>query len=299
VNTKTASILATLCWLLSAGVYIAAKVVTTEMPPWALCFWRVVIAGLVLLPITRPDWSSMANLVRRRWLSLLMIGGLGLSITQGLIYVGLNYTSAINAGLIIALMPVMTMILARFLLNEPVGTWQFIGSIISFVGMAIIVIRGDLLALAGLDLNTGELFVVGAAIAFALYTVLLRRANFQLAGLPLLVALLGAGAVMALPFYSWELLHDERSNLNTKGILAVLYSAVPGGALMYYLFNLSVEALGASRAGVFLYLQSLFVAVLAHFFLGEHLLPYHLTGAFFILVGVVLVVMLKPDRANL
>src|SRR3981081_591533 len=165
--------------------------------------------------------------------------------------------------------------------------------------MAIIIIRGDLLALARLDLNTGELFVVGAAIASALYTVLLRRANFQLAGLPLLVALLGAGAVMALPFYSWELLHDERSNLNTKGILAVLYSAVPGGALMYYLFNLSVEALGASRAGVFLYLQSLFVAVLAHFFLGEHLLPYHLTGAFFILVGVVLVVMLKPDRANL
>ena len=40
-----------LCWLLSAGVYIAAKWVSAEMPPWALCFWRVLIAFAILLPI--------------------------------------------------------------------------------------------------------------------------------------------------------------------------------------------------------------------------------------------------------
>jgi drug/metabolite transporter (DMT)-like permease len=294
VNTKTAAALATLCWLLSAGVYVAAKAVTTEMPPWTLCFWRVVIAGLILLPITRPHWGAMVTLLRRKWLSVLVIGGLGLSITQGLIYVGLNYTSAINAGLIIALMPVITMVLARLFLNEAVGTWQFIGSIIAFFGMAIIVARGDLAALLRLDLNAGDLFVVGAAIAFALYTVLLRRANFQLSGLPLLVILFGAGVVVALPFYIWELVHDERTALNARGVLALVYVAGPGGALMYYLFNLSVQALGASRAGAFLYLQTVFVAVLAYFFLDERLLPYHLVGAFFILVGVLLVMLLKP-----
>jgi drug/metabolite transporter (DMT)-like permease len=162
----------------------------------------------------------MINLVRQRWLSVLIVGGLGLSITQGLIYIGLNYTTAINAGLIIALMPVITMILALFLLNEPVGFWQFIGSIIAFIGMAIIVTRGDLLALLRLDLNVGDLFVVGAAITFALYTVLLRKANYELPGLPLLVVLLGAGVVAALPFYISELMHDERMALNAEGLLA-------------------------------------------------------------------------------
>ncbi|MGH6895877.1 MAG: hypothetical protein ACREJ5_04940 [Geminicoccaceae bacterium] len=44
---------ATLCWLLSAGIYIAAKWVADEMPRWALCFWRVAIAGLILLPLVR------------------------------------------------------------------------------------------------------------------------------------------------------------------------------------------------------------------------------------------------------
>jgi drug/metabolite transporter (DMT)-like permease len=186
------------------------------------------------------------------------------------------------------------MILARFFLNEPIGTWQFVGSIVAFVGMAFIVTRGDLLALLRLDLNAGELFVVCAAIAFAVYTVLLRRAKYELPSLPLLVVLLGGAAVMTAPFYIWELFHDDRTALNAKGVWALLYVAGPGGALMYYLFNLSVQALGASRAGVFLYLQTVFIAVLAYFFLDERLLSYHLVGAFFILVGVLLVMLLKP-----
>jgi drug/metabolite transporter (DMT)-like permease len=298
VSTQSATVMAIVCWLLAAGVYIAAKVVTPEMPPWALCFWRVFIAGLILLPLIHRHRPAMICLVRQRWPSVLIIGGLGFSISPGLIYIGLNYTSAINAGLIIALMPVITMILARLVLNEMVGTWQFVGSIVAFIGMVIIVTRGDLLALIRLDINVGEVFVVGAAMAFALYTVLLRRAKFQLSGLPLLVLLLGAALAVTIPFYIWELLHDDRTVLNVKGLWALIYVAGPGGALMYYLFNLSVQALGASRAGVFLYLQTLFIAILAYFFLGERLLPYHLVGALFILVGVFFVMLLKPKRAD-
>jgi drug/metabolite transporter (DMT)-like permease len=288
--------LATLCWLLSAGVYIAAKAVATEMPPWTLCFWRVLLAGLILLPALRSHWTAVVSTVRQRWLALLVIGGLGLAITQGLMYTGLNYTTAINAGLILALMPVITMILARFLLNEALGSQQIVGAILACVGMAIIVVRGDLPALLRLDLNPGELFIVGGAICFALYTVLLRKAKFDLARLPLLVVLLAGATISALPFYVWEIAHDDRTALNAKGLLALAYTVGPGGALMYYLFNRSVEALGASKAGVFLYLQTVFVAILAFFFLGERLLPYHLFGAGFILAGVVLITLFKPRQ---
>jgi len=68
--------LATLCWLLSAGVYIAAKAVATEMPPWTLCFWRVLLAGLVLLPAVRPHWPAVVATARKRWLALIVICGL-------------------------------------------------------------------------------------------------------------------------------------------------------------------------------------------------------------------------------
>jgi drug/metabolite transporter (DMT)-like permease len=112
--------------------------------------------------------------------------------------------------------------------------------------------------------------------------------------LPLLVLLLGAAVLTALPFYLFELVSDERSTLNGSGLVALAYVAIPGGALMYYLFNRSIETLGASRAGVFLYIQTIFIAVLAYLTLGEQLQRYHLEGAALIIAGLLLIILLKP-----
>lgn len=285
---------AVLCWLLSAGVYIAAKWVSAEMPPWALCFWRVLIAFAILLPIVHRHFGEMAALVRARPFELIAIGGMGLAICQGVIFVGLEHADATTAGIIIALIPIITMILARFILAEPMGPWQAIGSILAFLGILVIIAKGSPAALMRLDLNPGELWIVAGAFFFSLYTVLLRRANFDLQRLPLLVLLLGTAVLTALPFYLFELASDERSTLNASGLVALAYVAIPGGALMYYLFNRSIEALGASRAGVFLYIQTIFIAVLAYLILGERLHTYHLEGAALIIAGLLLVILLKP-----
>lgn len=285
---------AVLCWLLSAGVYIAAKWVSSEMPPWALCFWRVLIACAILLPIVHRHFGDMVALARARPLELIAIGGMGLAICQGLIFVGLEHADATTAGIIIALIPIITMILARLILAEPMGPWQAIGSMLAFLGIVVIIVKGSPAALLRLDLNPGELWIVAGTFFFSLYTVLLRRAKFDLDRLPLLVLLLGAAVLTALPFYLFELASDERSTLDGSGLIALAYVAIPGGALMYYLFNRSIEALGASRAGVFLYVQTIFIAVLAYLILGEQLQPYHLEGAALIIAGLLLVILLKP-----
>ena len=110
---------ATLCWLLSAGVYIAAKWVAPEMPPWALCFWRLALACAILLPIVHHHHGAMLALIQSRAIEVLAIGAIGLTLCQGMIYTGLNYTDATTAGIIMALSPIMTMVLARFVLGEP------------------------------------------------------------------------------------------------------------------------------------------------------------------------------------
>lgn len=285
---------AVFCWLLSAGVYIAAKWVSSEMPPWALCFWRVLIAWAILLPIVHRHFADMVALARARGLELLVIGGTGLAICQGLIFVGLEQADATTAGIIIALIPIITMILARVILAEPMGRWQVIGSILAFVGIAVIILKGAPAALMRLDFNAGELWIVAGAFCFSVYTVLLRRAKFDLDRLALLVLLLGAAVLTALPFYLFELASDERSTLNASGLQALAYVAIPGGALMYYLFNRSIETLGASRAGMFLYVQTIFIAVLAYLILGEQLYLYHLEGAALIVAGLLLIILLKP-----
>ena len=285
---------AVLCWLLSAGVYIAAKWVAPEMPPWGLCFWRLALACAILVPIVRRHHGAMVALVRSRALEIVAVGAIGLTLCQGMIYHGLADTDATTAGIIMALSPVMTMVLARFVLGEPLGLWQSLGALAALAGMLVIVAHGDLGALVRPNFNIGELWIVGSAFCWALYTVLVRRAKFGIELLPLVVLLLGAGALVALPFHLWELFNDERSALNVHGWLALAYLAGPGGALMYYLYNRSVETLGASRASMLLYLQTLFVAILAYLLLGESLHDYDLLGAAFIVAGIVLATALRP-----
>ncbi|MEP9386787.1 DMT family transporter [Mesorhizobium sp. KR9-304] len=284
---------AVLCWLLSAGVYIAAKWVAPEMPPWALCFWRLALACAILLPIVHRHHGAMIALVRSRAVEVLIVGAIGLTLCQGMIYTGLNYTDATTAGIIMALSPVMTMVLARFVLGESLGVWKALGALLSLIGMVAIVARGDPAALMRLQFNPGELWIVGSAFCWGLYTVLLRRSKFGIELLPMVVLLLGAGALAALPFYLWELISGERSALHLNGLLALAYVAGPGGALMYYLYNRSVETLGAGRASMLLYLQTLFVAILAYVFLGESLHDYDLIGAAFIIAGLVLATAIK------
>ncbi len=281
-------------WLLSAGVYIAAKWAAAEMPPWTLCFWRLALACAILLPVVRGHFGDMATLLRTRIVEVALVGVIGLTICQGAIYTGLQYTDATTAGIIMAICPMFTMVLAFIVLGERLGVWQGVGAAVAFVGVLVIVARGDLATLLGLKFNLGELWIILGALCWGLYTVLLKRLKFELDRLPLLVLLLGFGALGALPLYAWELLNDPRSTIDSRGLIALAYVAAPGGALMYYLYNWSVEALGASRAGLLLYLQTAFVALLAYLLLGESLHGYDLAGAAFIVAGLVLAMALKP-----
>ena len=235
----------------------------------------------------------MLDFVRARWLEAFVIGAIGLSLTQGLMFIALTYTSAVNAGIVFAISPIITLVLARVVLGEALGPWQALGSLVAFCGIVVIAVRGSLATLVSLDFSPGDLIVLAAAFLFAIYTVLLRRAKFGLERLPLLVVLLFAAVIAAAPFFVAELLNGEHANLALKGYLALAYAAIPGGALMYLLFNWSVDILGAGRAGGLMYSQMVFTAILAFLVLGEPIAWYQYAGAGLIVAGVALVTFLK------
>lgn len=281
------------CWALAGGVFVAAKAAVDELPPWTLVFWRLLVAAVALLPFVLNHRRAMVDFLKRRWLEALVVGALGLGITQGLMFTALAYTSAVNAGIIFAVSPIVTMVLARIVIGEDLGPWQAIGSLVAFSGIVVIAIQGSIATLLNLDLSGGDLLVLAAACTFAAYTVLLRRAKFELERLPLLVILLVGAVVATLPFFLYELWNGEHANLALKGYLALAYAAIPGGAVMYLLFNWSVDILGASRAGGLLYSQMVFTAILAWLILGEPIEWYQYAGAGLIVAGVVLVTLFK------
>ena len=285
-------------WFLLAGNFVAAKFGVDQMPPWTMCFWRLTIATLVMLPLVWGERHEMMAFLRQRGLEALVIGAIGLGIMQGLVFTALSFTSAINTGIITSIAPIITLILARILLHEPMGPWQYLGSLIAFSGIVVTAVQGSLAILVGLKLGLGDLLVLVAAFLLACYTVLLRRAKFPLAKSPLLVILLAGAAIGTFPGFLFELWDGRHTNLGMTGYVALAYVAIPGGALLYLLFNWSISLLGAARAGTLLYSQMIFTALLAWLILGEAIRWYHVAGAALIVIGVVFVELLKPKPTN-
>lgn len=285
-------------WFLVGGMFVAAKYGIEEIPPWTMCFWRLSIATLVLLPLVWRERQAMLAFLRKRGLEAFVIGALGLGLTQGLVYSAMSFTSAINCGIIFSIAPIITLVLAGIFLHEPMGRWQFLGSAIAFAGIVVIAVQGSLAVLLGLRLGGGDLLVFVAAITFAAYTVLLKRAKFDLARLPLLVILLVSGVVVTFPGSLVEVWYGQHSDVAFRGLVALAYAAIPGGALMYLLYNWSVDLLGASKAGALTYTQMIFTTFLAWLILGETVAWYHVAGVALIIVGVLFVELLKAKPAS-
>ncbi|MCP4384851.1 MAG: DMT family transporter [Hyphomicrobiales bacterium] len=287
-----------LTWLLAGGVFVAVKLGGSEMPPFMFVCVRVLLASALLLPLVHRHYGEMRAFLSKHGIHVLIVGGIGLGLTQGLLFLALGHTTAVNAGIVFAIAPILTLVLAHFVLREEMGVWQVLGSLIAFGGIVFVAVKGSLDALIGLDVEAGDLIVLLGAILFAGYSVLIKRAKFSLGRLPLLTILLAGGFLATLPFALWEIWNGEHENLNRAGYLALAYIVIPGGALMYLMLNWSIDVLGASRAGVLLYTQMIFTAILAWLILGEAIEWYHFVGAGLVILGVVVVSARKPGHVD-
>src|ERR1051325_6329316 len=100
------------------------------MPPWGLCFWRLTLACAILLPIVHHHHDAMIGLLRTRAAEVIAVGAIGLPLCQAMICHGLTDPAPPTPVFIMALSPFMTMVLARFVLGEPLGLWKSLGALV-------------------------------------------------------------------------------------------------------------------------------------------------------------------------
>ncbi|MGJ8582992.1 MAG: DMT family transporter [Marinosulfonomonas sp.] len=281
-------------WILTASVFVVAKAVEDEVPPFTMAFMRSFILFLIMMPLVSKYHPEMRVLFRQRWREILFIGALGLGLTQAALYTAIDLTAPVNVSIVFALAPMVTMILARLVLGEAMNGWQALGSATAFIGIVVISVHGSWGLLKNLQFGLGEMIAFGASLTMAGYTVLLKRAKFPLPPLPMLAMLVAGGTLILFPLAGWEFATGQHENLSTRGWIALLYCAVIGGGLNYTCYNWSVEILGATRAGTLAYSQMVFVAIFAWIFLGEGLHWYHYLGASFVATGILLVVAMRP-----
>jgi len=269
------------------GNWAAARAVTLEIPPFSLSFWRWALAAALLLPFARAQLREDAALVRRHLPALAAFGVIGTAGFTMLGYWGLRYTTAVNATLLNSSLPLFVVPLSWGLLGLTVSARQAVGMAASLAGVACIMGSGDPAALARLSFNPGDLLLLGGAMLWALYTVLLRWRP-PLKPLSFLFVTIAAGTAFNAPFCAWELWEGGSLALSGKTLAAIAYLAVFPSIVAYICWNRAVLLVGPNVAGFFNPVIPVFGTLAAVSFLGEPLHAYHLAGFALVLGGVAL-----------
>ena len=274
-------LLATLA--LWSGNWIVARAVRDDIAPGIATVGRLIIVLAILLPFAaRGLRAKLPELSRRDWKVLAGLGFTGGGLHLGLQWLGLHYTTATSGILYLSMTPIFILILAAPL-GERIGLRQWLGVAISFCGVYLIATQGRP---AVPSFNIGDMMALASMMMWAGYTVLLRVRRDPLSTIELLVLVCTFGLVFMLPWVLWEVMFKPRLNLDTVGLLAVLYSAIGSLLLAYAGWSYVVRRLGAARAGVTLHVMPAMGVGFAALFLGEYPRWFHFAGIVLILAGV-------------
>ncbi|WP_319410809.1 DMT family transporter [uncultured Cohaesibacter sp.] len=277
--------LATLCW---GGNVVIGRAVRGDLPPLGLSFWRWFFCCLILLFFTARKLPANWQVIRTHWKLLLAMSATGIAAFNPLQYQALHSTTAINSTLILATCPAIMALLSVFILKDKLGLAQIAGILISFFGVTFVITAGDLKTLFHLKLTIGDIWMVGAAIVWALYSITVKLRPVDLDPLVMLMVITGIGALILLPLYIWESLTYQTVTITPTNLAAIVYVTFIASLLAYFSWNKGVGLIGPSKAGVFIHLMPVWVAILAFVLLGEKIQGYHLAGVAFIAIGIIL-----------
>jgi drug/metabolite transporter (DMT)-like permease len=275
--------LATLLW---AGNFVFGRALVEALPPFGINLIRWVLACAILVPLAYRLEGGIRLPERRLWPALFGMALSGILLFNSLVYLALVDTTSINASLIAATTPVITLALAAAVgLDRLTGLRSF-GAALSLAGVAWLVSRGSLEALLGLSLNRGDAFMLLAALCWAVYTVLGNRVMRTLSPL----ATTTVTSLIALPLLAvtggYELATGEVGEITPVVVVGLVYIAAGASVAAFLAWNIGIGRIGAARGAVFLNLIPVFTAVLAVVALGEGVLPAQVTGGLLVICGV-------------
>lgn len=226
-------------------------------------------------------------MIAANWRLLLFLGITGPAFFNTVSYLGLVSTEAINGLVLNAAGPMFIGLAAWSIFGERLEVSQFIGMITGFVGVILIIAKGDLSSLQALRFNPGDLLFIAGTIAWAVYTAFLRkRPAISWQSYNLVTYAVAAAANAPFVFVEYQLGHVM--TVNSVTITSVVFLAIFPSLLAYIFYNRAVEQLGPAAAGLYLFLIPIFGALLAMLSLGERPQPFHLIGFALIIAGVVI-----------
>ena len=279
-------ILAALFW---SGNFIVGKFAYLfQVPPLTLNVLRWISVWLILMPFTYEEIKNNLPSIKKNWLVISFMGVITISTFNSVVYYALNYTKVINSVLVLAAIPVATIIFSSLMKIEKTNIFQLLGLFLSIVGIGSIISYGDFQNIIELNFNKGDLLMLVCVICWALYSTLLKKYKFKFSQFTLIQLMVSAGILFLIPQFFYEQSNNLEINFNKAFFVILIYVVLFPAIAAYYCWQKGVEIIGPNRASMFIQLMPLFSAIMAIIFLNEKFELFHFVGASFIVLGIYL-----------
>jgi len=274
---------ATAIW---SGNFIIARGLNESIPPISLAFWRWVVAVIAFLPFALKPLISEWDILKEHILYLVITSLLGITLFNTLVYIAGHTTTAINLSLISITFPVFIIILSRFFFGELITFKKTIGILLVAAGVIVLISKGDLSILLNISFAIGDVWMLIAAITFALYSILLKRKPKQLSIWAFQLSTFILGLLFLFPFFIWEYATVPPVEFDLKTVYAILYVGIFASLSAFILWNKAIIAVGPAKASMIYYTLPLFCGLLAYLLLNEDIGILHLYSALLIASGI-------------
>jgi drug/metabolite transporter (DMT)-like permease len=269
-----------------ASLAVAGKVVLQGLPPLVMAALRVFFATIFLAAIA---FTAQRERVARRDVGLLVVFALlGVVINQVLFLEGLSRTSAINASILIATIPVFTTGIAILSGREAARPARILGIVVAFLG-ALVLLRVEDFDL-GDQAVVGNLMVMTNALSYSFYLVFSRPLLHRYRSSTVVAWTFAFGMLFIVPLGAYEAASLDFARVPMSSWLGMVWVILVGSVVSYSLNNYALKRLSASTVATWAFLQPVMGVSMALVLLpGETLGPRAILGGALVLLGVLIV----------
>jgi len=266
---------------------IAGRAAVGEVSPLLIVSLRWLFVSIILTFLCRNQLKEIWKILSQKIKWLILMGLFGFTGFNSAYYIAAHHTIAINLGLVQGTMPAFIIIIAWVWLKDKINLTQFLGVLITFIAVLIVVSAGNITILLNLELNKGDIVMIFACTLYAVYAVGLRKKP-QIGALPLLTFFAYVAFVGSLPGLIYETYSNQLILPGLKGCIILGVIIIFPSFLAQIFFMKGVEKIGPARSGLYTNLVPVFSSILAVFLLGESFQFYHFLSLSMIFVGIYL-----------
>lgn len=291
------------------GNYVVGRILVEDTNPFLLSALRWIFTAILLTMIYHKQLRANLTLIIGSLRSIACLSILGQVLFPLTLYIGLQYTTSLNAAVYMSATPCVVLVINWLVFNDSVTKANIFGVIISTVGVLYLLFKGNFLDLEQLadNINQGDFWAIGSALSWAFYCSFLRTKDRRISGYAFVTSSSIIGALILIPAAIGYYLTFDMPPLvvnisqlanNPNFLLGLAYLVVFPSWLSYLFWHKGIMALGATRGEIFTHVIPLSGGIMSIIFLGAPVSYYHLVSALFILCGIYLCSVKRPLRSR-